>query len=118
MPVTVVLTQVHCSSRRAVENPHVVGVDPARPAPPLQVAGRAIGSAGYEMVIVRDRFALSFFGDAESFTLKVTLNVPFTVGFPLITPDGERLNPLGSGVVALTLHLYGEVPPAALSVAE
>jgi hypothetical protein len=76
------------------------------------------GRIGYEMVIVRDRVALSFVGVAESFTLKVTVNVPLTVGVPLITPDVARLNPLGNGVVVLTPNLYGEVPPEALSVAE
>ena len=76
------------------------------------------GRIGYEMVIVRDRVALSFVGVAESFTLKVTVNVPLTVGVPLITPDVARLNPLGNGVVVLTPNLYGAVPPEALSVAE
>jgi hypothetical protein len=57
--------------------------------------------AAYEMVMVRLFFALSLVGVVESFTLKVMVKVPFTVGFPLITPDVDKVRPLGSGVLFL-----------------
>ena len=55
---------------------------------------------------------------AASFTCTVNDTVPDVVGVPEITPvDATRLNPVGS-VPALTLQLYGVVPPLACSVAE
>ena len=55
---------------------------------------------------------------AASFTCTVNDTVPAVVGVPEITPvDATRLNPAGN-VPALTLQLYGEVPPLACSVVE
>ena len=55
---------------------------------------------------------------AASFTCTVNDAVPAVVGVPEITPvAATRLNPAGS-VPALTLQLYGVVPPLACSVAE
>ena len=55
---------------------------------------------------------------AASFTCTVNDTVPAVVGVPEITPvDATRLNPAGS-VPALTLQLYGVVPPLACSVVE
>jgi hypothetical protein len=52
----------------------------------------------------------------ESVTLAVKVSVPAVVGVPEITPvDAARLNPAGS-VPALTLQLYGVVPPLACNV--
>ena len=55
---------------------------------------------------------------AASFTCTVNDDVPAVVGVPEITPvDAARLNPAGN-VPALTLQLYGVVPPLACSVVE
>jgi len=55
---------------------------------------------------------------AASFTCTVNDTVPAVVGVPEITPvDATRLNPAGN-VPALTLQLYGVVPPLACSVVE
>ena len=55
---------------------------------------------------------------AASVTCTVNDMVPAVVGVPEITPvDATRLNPAGS-VPALTLQLYGVVPPLACSVVE
>ena len=55
---------------------------------------------------------------AASFTCTVNDTVPAVVGVPEITPvDGTRLKPAGSDP-ALTLQLYGAVPPLACSVVE
>ena len=55
---------------------------------------------------------------AASFTCTVNDTVPAVVGVPEITPvDATRLNPAGS-VPALTLQVYGVVPPLACSVVE
>jgi hypothetical protein len=53
-----------------------------------------------------------------SFTCTVNDTVPAAVGVPEITPvDATRFNPAGN-VPALTLQLYGVVPPLACSVVE
>ena len=55
---------------------------------------------------------------AASFTCTVSDTVPAVVGVPEITPvDATRLSPAGN-VPALTLQVYGEVPPLACSVVE
>ena len=55
---------------------------------------------------------------AASFTCTVNETVPAVVGVPEITPvDAARLKPAGSDP-ALTLQLYGAVPPLACSVVE
>ena len=55
---------------------------------------------------------------AASVTCAVNDIVPAAIGVPEITPvDATRLNPAGS-VPALTLQLYGVVPPLACSVVE
>ena len=55
---------------------------------------------------------------AASVTCTVNDAVPAVVGVPEITPvDATRLNPAGN-VPALTLQLYGVVPPLACSVVE
>jgi hypothetical protein len=48
--------------------------------------------------------------------MKVTLAEVGTVGVPEITPvEDVRVNPVGSGVLGLTVQLYGSVPPVAAS---
>jgi hypothetical protein len=54
---------------------------------------------------------------AASVTCTVNETVPAVVGVPEITPGDVRLNPAGN-VPALTLQLYGVVPPLACSVVE
>ena len=55
---------------------------------------------------------------AASVTRTVNDTVPAVVGVPEITPvDAAKLNPAGSAP-ALTLQLYGVVPPLACSVVE
>ena len=55
---------------------------------------------------------------AASFTCTVNDTVPAVVGVPEITPvDAARLNPAGN-VPALTLQLYGVVPPLACTAIE
>ena len=55
---------------------------------------------------------------AASFTCTVNDTVPAVVGVPEITPvDATKFNPAGN-VPALTLQLYGVVPPLACSVVE
>jgi hypothetical protein len=55
---------------------------------------------------------------AASFTCTVNDTVPAVVGVPEITPvDATRFNPAGNAP-ALTLQLYGVVPPLACSVVE
>jgi hypothetical protein len=55
---------------------------------------------------------------AASVTCTVNDTVPAVVGVPEITPvDATRLNPAGN-VPALTLQLYGVVPPLACNVVE
>jgi hypothetical protein len=51
---------------------------------------------------------------AESAAWTVKLNWPEAVGVPLIDPPVERLKPFGS-CPAVTLQIYGEVPPDALN---
>jgi hypothetical protein len=66
--------------------------------------------------MLNDCAAVCGVGAVESVTLAVKLNVPAVVGVPEITPvDAARLNPAGS-VPALTLQLYGVVPPLACNV--
>jgi hypothetical protein len=55
---------------------------------------------------------------AASVTCTVNDAVPAAVGVPEITPvDAAKLNPAGN-VPALTLQLYGVVPPLACSAVE
>jgi hypothetical protein len=52
----------------------------------------------------------------ESRTLTVKVNVPAICGTPDITPEfGFKLSPTGNEPVA-TLHVYGGLPPTAMSV--
>ena len=52
-----------------------------------------------------------------SVTLAVKLNVPGAVGVPESTPPVDKLNPPGKDP-ALTVQVYGVVPPPATSVTE
>lgn len=55
---------------------------------------------------------------AASFTSTVNENVPAVVGVPEITPvEVTSVNP-GGNAPALTLQLYGDVPPVACNVVE
>jgi hypothetical protein len=54
---------------------------------------------------------------AASVTLAVKLNVPAVVGVPEIWPAEESVSPLGSAP-ALTVQVYGVVPPLAARVVE
>jgi hypothetical protein len=54
--------------------------------------------------------------DAESLTLTVKLKVPAVCGVPLITPPELNDSPLGKDPLPATmLHVYGGVPPDAVS---
>ena len=55
--------------------------------------------------------------DSESVTSTVKLTLPEAVGVPLMVPPLESESPAGSDPEA-RLHLYGDVPPVADSVAE
>jgi hypothetical protein len=54
-------------------------------------------------------------GNPLSETTNVTLVVLRTVAVPEITPAVLKVNPAGSGVLALTAQVYGAVPPEAAS---
>jgi len=57
-------------------------------------------------------------GLLESVTVAVKLNDPVAVGVPRMIPVAAvRLSPAGRLLPELIDHLYGVVPPAALSVA-
>ena len=55
--------------------------------------------------------------DAPSVTFAVKLNVPAAVGVPDSTPPVDSVNPPGT-LPALTVHVYGVVPPLACSTSE
>jgi hypothetical protein len=75
------------------------------------VIERAVGATTSDSVT-----ALLCAGLDESATVKVKLAVPLAVGLPEIIPvDAARLSPDGS-VPEVIVHLYGLVPPVALSV--
>src|SRR5882757_9402592 len=54
-------------------------------------------------------------GVLESVTLMVKLDVPTTVGVPVMTPVGDSLSPVGR-VPEAKLKIYGAVPPVAVIV--
>ena len=57
-------------------------------------------------------------GLPASLTWSVTVLVPAMVGTPEITPVVEfRVRPVGKDPVAID-HVYGDIPPLAVSVAE
>ena len=67
-------------------------------------------------LIVRESAAVAD-ADALSITLTVTFAVPAVVGVPDIVPPAARVSPAGSDPLAI-VHVYGGVPPVALSVCE
>ena len=75
-----------------------------------------VGGCGAAATTMLNAFVPVLF--AASVTCTVNDAVPAAVGVPEITPvDATRLNPAGN-VPALTLQLYGVVPPLACSVVE
>jgi hypothetical protein len=54
---------------------------------------------------------------AESVACTVKLNAPLALGVPVMLPFVFRLRPPGSAPAAMD-HVYGGVPPLAVSVAE
>lgn len=73
------------------------------------------GCAVEEIVMLKDCVPVLLFA---SFTCTVKDEVPEVVGVPAISPvDAVKLNPAGSEP-DVTLHVYGVVPPDAVSVAE
>jgi hypothetical protein len=69
------------------------------------------------MVIVKACVAVCAVGVVESVTLAVNENEPDAVGVPEIVPAEESVKPAGRAP-ALTLQLYGVVPPLAARVVE
>ncbi len=108
---------------------HVYGVVPpvaarlslyARPCWPLanKVVVTLTGVAAAATVMLSGCVAVSAAGVLASVTIAVKLNDPAVVGVPEIVPLATaNVKPAGS-VPALTLQLYGAVPPLAVNVAE
>jgi hypothetical protein len=69
------------------------------------------------IAIVTDSLACAAKGFALSLALTVNVLVPVAVGVPVITPPELRLNPAGSAPDTLD-HVYGPIPPLAVSFAE
>ena len=92
-------------------------VEYAVPAvPPGSDVVVTVGGCGAAATAMLKAFVPVLF--AASFTCTVNDTVPAAVGVPEITPvDATRFNPAGN-VPALTLQLYGVVPPLACSVVE
>ena len=92
-------------------------VEYAVPAvPPGNDVVVTVGGCGAAATAILKAFVPVLF--AASFTCTVNDTVPAAVGVPEITPvDATRFNPAGN-VPALTLQLYGVVPPLACSVVE
>jgi hypothetical protein len=67
-------------------------------------------------LIVRESAAVAD-ADALSVAFTVTFAVPAVPGVPDIVPPADRVSPAGSDPLA-TDHVYGGVPPDALSVFE
>src|SRR4029077_703859 len=85
-------------------------------APPGNDVVVTVGGCAAAATAILKAFAPVLF--AASVTCTVNDTVPAAVGVPEITPvDATRLNPAGS-VPALTLQVYGVVPPLACSVVE
>ena len=66
------------------------------------------------IVMLSAAVAVPAVGVAESVTFAVKLNVPVTVGVPVIAPvlGLLKVRPVGNAP-ALMLHVYGGVPPMA-----
>jgi hypothetical protein len=76
------------------------------------------GIAAAATAMLSDCVAVSAAGVLESVTMAVKLNDPAVVGVPEIVPLAvASVRPAGS-VPALTLQLYGAVPPVAVKVRE
>jgi hypothetical protein len=92
-------------------------VEYAVPAvPPGSDVVVTVGGCAAAATVILNAFVPVLF--AESVTCTVNDAVPAAVGVPEITPvDATRLNPAG-GAPALTLQLYGVVPPLACSAVE
>jgi hypothetical protein len=70
------------------------------------------------LIIVRSKvFEARCSGEEESVTWTVKLDWPALVGVPLIVPFLLKLRPAGNAP-EVTVHEYGVVPPAAVSVDE
>lgn len=70
------------------------------------------------MIVIESAFVLLCGGFSESVTLAVKGKVPVDVGVPEITPvEALRVSP-GGKEPALIDHVYGFVPPDAVSVPE
>jgi hypothetical protein len=81
-----------------------------------EVVVTASGAAG-GAAILKDSVAVAVWvGEAVSVTFTPILDVPAVVGVPDRTPLEFNVRPAGSEVVAA--HVYGLVPPLALSVVE
>jgi hypothetical protein len=75
-----------------------------------------VGSGMAATTILSAIVALCAVGELESVTLAVKLKVPAALGVPEICPvEALRLKPVGNDP-ALTLHVFGLVPPLAASV--
>jgi hypothetical protein len=84
--------------------------------PPGKDVVVTVGGCAAAATVILNAFVPVLF--AESVTCTVNDAVPAAVGVPEITPvDATRLNPAGN-VPALTLQLYGVVPPLACSTVE
>jgi hypothetical protein len=74
------------------------------------------GAEGAEAIFSESVALAVCAGDAVSVTLNPRLNVPDVLGVPDRTPFEFSVKPAGSAVVAD--HVYGLIPPLALSVVE
>jgi hypothetical protein len=85
-------------------------------APPGSDVVVTVGDCAAAPTVMLNTFVPELF--AASVTCTVNDTVPAVVGVPEIAPvDATKLNPAGS-VPAITLHLYGVVPPLACNVVE
>ena len=89
---------------------------PTCPAGIVVVVIRRVVTAA-AMVMVKVCVAVCAVGVVESVTLAVKENEPEAVGVPETAPAVERVKPAGNAP-ALTLQLYGVVPPEAANEVE
>ena len=101
---------------------HVYGGDPPLSVRPCEYAAPSVPAVNAEVVMLNigaltasDRAALME-TEVLSVTLTVNVAVPVVVGLPDIVP-AARLRPAGSDPLA-TDHVYGGLPPVALSTCE
>src|ERR687885_1221008 len=73
--------------------------------------GQPDGVGGGGSMTVSENVPVAF-APAESVTVTVNVEVPFTLGAPSRSPDGRSVSPAGT----CPDHVYGAVPPVAVKV--